>query len=102
MDKAMNQVTSEDLFGSYSGLHDSIYDNQSLMVTGTLVYSGPDSYGLPCVEYGDSDTGQAWVACVLSGADQLSAGDRVNITGHVEGFTQGMVVLKHCSIDEVL
>ncbi|MFD1432832.1 OB-fold protein [Lacticaseibacillus yichunensis] len=79
----------------YAG--ESPYNDAIVTVTGTVSYVGPDSYGLPCVEFGDVTTGTARVACVI-GDTGLTVGERAAIIGHIEGFTQGMVVLKHCRL----
>ncbi|WP_125981750.1 OB-fold protein [Loigolactobacillus iwatensis] len=95
------KINAETLYESYEGLHNSTYDNQMVTVTGTVTYVGPDSYGLPSIEIGNPNDGKAWVICVVSDFAGAQSGNQIEITGHAEGFTQGVVVLKHCTVDEV-
>lgn len=95
------KVTAEMLYHSYRGVHDSVYDQQTITVTGYVTFMGPDGYGLACVELGDRANDQPWVACVLEQAP-FTVHQLVTITGHVEGFTQRVVVLKDCAVNEDL
>lgn len=88
-------VTSETLYQSYTGPHASVYEQQQVTVTGTVQYTGPDPYGLPCIMLGSADSK---VLCVVANDAGLAVGDEAQITGNCEGFTQQMVVLKHCQI----
>ncbi|MDC4186785.1 hypothetical protein MK904_11875 [Loigolactobacillus coryniformis] len=89
MPQKISQVTSETLYESYTGLHDSIYDDQMVTVSGIAIYVGPDSYGLPCIELGNPVGNKTWVGCVVPDMGGVQTDDRVVITGNSEGFTQG-------------
>jgi len=90
------ELTGEELFDSYSGLHESEYDGQMVTVTGRVIYVGPDYYGLPSIELGNPNDDKTWVACVVDSTGDVATGNTITITGSSEGFTRGMVVLKHC------
>lgn len=92
----MTTLTSTELYKSFPDYQNSPYNGATLTVTGTVSYVGPDSYGLPCIEFGDPATGRAEVAFITPNDDDLVVGQDGIITGHCEGFTQGMVILKHC------
>lgn len=93
----MNEpIESTTLAQSYSGPHESIYDGQVVTVIGTVTYVGPDPYGLPGIEFGDAKNRVLFVVDDFGG---LEVGDSASITGHCEGFTRGMVVMKHCQIN---
>ncbi len=83
------------------------YAGKNILVTGFVVYVGPDVYALPSVEISEKKGGKSRALCVLPFSDYLklrkvSKGEQVIIKGEVRGFySKGdQVIVKECSIQE--
>lgn len=92
-------IDCQTLYASFANAADSPYNDEMFTVTGTITYIGPDSYGLDCIIFGDPNIQKAFVAFITPNDAGLEVGEEATISGHCEGYTQDMVILKHCHIE---
>lgn len=83
------------------------YSQKNMLLSGFVVYVGPDVYALPSVEISEKKGGKARALCVLPFSDYLklrkvSKGDEVIVKGEVRGFYEkgDEVIVKECVIEE--
>ena len=83
------------------------YANQTMTITGFVVYVGPDVYALPSIELSEKKGGKSRVLCVLPFSDymklrKISKGEEVEVTGEARGFYEkgDQVVMKQCVIEK--
>ena len=77
-------------------LRDRVREN--IVVSGVVVYKGPDIHGLPSLELSDKANGTSYVLCVFDSFDsinKISKGDNLTVSGkfHIISSNE-MVVLK--------
>ena len=74
------------------------YTGENIVVSGVVVYKGPDIHGLPSLELSDKANGTSYVLCVFGSFDsinKISKGDNLTVSGkfHIISSNE-MVVLK--------
>ena len=74
------------------------YTGENIVVSGVVVYKGPDIHGLPSLELSDKANGTSYVLCVFDSFDsinKISKGDNLTVSGkfHIISSNE-MVVLK--------
>ncbi len=78
------------------------YTGENIVVSGVVVYKGPDIHGLPSLELSNKENGTSYVLCVFDSLDSLnkiSKGDQLTVSGkfHIISSDE-MVVLKQSQI----
>lgn len=96
------QLTSDELFQLYQDGQN--YNMDILTIDGPIRYVGPDMYGLPCIELGDTHNGHTRITCVFHDADLSDIPDHghATITGECQGFAYGMVIIKKAQIIDII
>ena len=74
------------------------YTGENIVVSGVVVYKGPDIHGLPSLALSDKANGTSYVLCVFDSFDsinKISKGDNLTVSGkfHIISSNE-MVVLK--------
>lgn len=80
------------------------YTGEKIEVSGIVVYTGSDVYGIPSIELSDTAGGKSYILCDVNSFDQLSevsVGDSVVMRGNFHVFgSDDWVVLKRSEILE--
>lgn len=99
---AAKAVSAVDLYNEFTADISAAtgkYTGKKIVVTGVVVYTGPDIHNTPSIELSTATGEKRYVVCVVNSYDQLKAvspGDRVVVTGnfHIFSSADWGVVLK--------